>query len=79
MYEIERPPPARASAYDIAGAMDSYRPAQYRGTGSAGLCCRGWGVPIRVLRLGDACDQCSRWEIAQRLILRANQLLEGVR
>lgn len=41
----------------------------------ANIQCRGCGVPIRVLSLGDTCDQCSRWETAQRLILRANRLL----
>lgn len=68
-----------AGGNDTIGATNSYRRAQYRGMGPAGLRCRGCGVPVRLGSLGDICEQCWRWNTAQRLILRACQLLEGVR
>lgn len=41
--------------------------------------CRGCGIAIRALSLGDMCEQCWRWGTAQRLIARANRMLEGAR
>jgi len=42
-----------------------------------GIDCRSCGIPIPLLSFeGDLCTKCFKWETAQRLILRANRLLE---